>query len=142
MSILTDVTSKSIQQSLDLRLQRQELLSSNLANIDTPGYQPHDVEFEGFLRRATEVPEPRVAHGVSIERTSTMHMNPADMRMEGFPLDDVVERPDVENTLDGNGVDLDREAARVAENSLRYAGASEMMRRKIAALNYAITGIR
>lgn len=142
MSILTDVTSKALQQSLDLRLQRQELLSANLANIDTPGYQPHDVEFEGFLRRATEVPEPEVAHGVSIEQTSMMHMNPTDMRMEGFPLDDVIARPDVENTLDGNGVDLDQEAARVAENSARYAGATEMLRRKISILNYAITNVR
>lgn len=142
MSILTDVTSKSLEQNLDLRLQRQEMLSSNLANIDTPGFQPHDVEFEGFLRRATEVPEPEVAHGVSVVRTSEMHMNPADMRMDGFPLDDIVQRPDVENTLDGNGVDLDKEAGRIAENSARYNVASELLRRKIAILNYSITSVR
>lgn len=140
--MLTDVTAKSLQQSLDLRLQRQEMLSSNLANIDTPGYQPHDVEFEGFLRRATEVPEPEVAHGVAVAQTQDMHMNPADMRMDGFPLDDIVQRPDVENTLDGNGVDLDKEAARVAENAARYTGASEMLRRKIAILNYSISSVR
>jgi flagellar basal-body rod protein FlgB len=142
MSILTDTTMKSLENSLDLRLRRQELLASNLANIDTPGYQPHDLEFEGFLRRATEVPEPESVGGVAIDRTSPMHMSPADMRMDEMPLDSTITRADVENSLDGNGVDLDKEVARSAENSVRYSASSEMTRRKIAILNYAISSVR
>ena len=42
MSLITDTTNKAIQGALDLRFRRQEMLSSNLANLDTPNYQPKD----------------------------------------------------------------------------------------------------
>jgi flagellar basal-body rod protein FlgB len=64
------------------------------------------------------------------------------MRMDEMPLDSTITRADVENSLDGNGVDLDKEVARSAENSVRYSASSEMTRRKIAILNYAISSVR
>ena len=142
-NILTDNTLNALEKSLDLRLQRQELLAANLANIDTPGFKPHDMEFEGFLRKAQEVPEPEAATGVGMERTSAMHISPRDLpRTDDMPLDNVVSRPGVENSLDGNGVDLDEEVMRSTENAARYTAAAEMTRRKIAILNYAISSVK
>ena len=132
MSLITDTTNNAIQGSLDLRFRRQEMLSSNLANLDTPNYQPQDLEFEGALRT---IRDSETSH-VPITQTNGEH------RTMGNPLykgdDQVIERPDILNSVDGNGVDLDREMSRFADNSMRYSATIEMMRRRVGIMNYSI----
>ena len=50
MSIGNDRINQSLRAALDLRWQRHELLAHNLANADTPGFRPKDLEFEGVLQ--------------------------------------------------------------------------------------------
>lgn len=132
MSLINDTTNRAMQGSLDLRFRRQEMLSSNLANMDTPGYQPQDLEFEGALQK---IRHNETSH-VGMDMTDNEH------RAMGNPLyngdDATVERPDVLNSVDGNGVDLDREMARFADNSMRYSATVEMMRRRVGIINYSI----
>lgn len=132
MSLINDTTNRAMQGSLDLRFRRQEMLSSNLANMDTPGYQPQDLEFEGALKK---IRHNETSH-VGMDMTDNEH------RAMGNPLyngdDAIVERPDVLNSVDGNGVDLDREMARFADNSMRYSATVEMMRRRVGIMNYSI----
>jgi len=132
MSLIVDTTAKALEQAMDLRLKRQELLGSNMANMDTPGYQPQDLEFEGELTRIIEdesaMPTTR--------RTDGEHLGMGVEALAG--ADNVEERPDVLNSVDGNGVDLDREMARVADNSMRYNATLEMQRRRVGILNYSI----
>ena len=53
---------------------------------------------------------------------------------------DAVEvRPDVLQSADGNGVDLDREMTRMTDNSIRYNASVEMQRRRVGILNYTIS---
>ena len=108
-----------MQGSLDLRFRRQEMLSSNLANMDTPGYQPQDLEFEGALRK---IRHNETSH-VGMDRTSNEHRTMGNALYNGD--DAVVERPDVLNSVDGNGVDLDREMARFADNSMHTAAGGD-----------------
>lgn len=132
MSLINDTTHFSLQKSLDLRLRRQEMLSSNMANLDTPDYQPQDLEFEGELHK---IRNNETSH-VPISQTDSKHRVMGDAVYGGD--DAVIERPDVLNSVDGNGVDLDREAARFADNSIRYSATVEMMRRRVGIMNYAI----
>lgn len=132
MSLINDTTNSAIQGSLDLRFRRQEMLSSNLANLDTPNYQPQDLEFEGALRK---IRHNETSH-VGIDQTDTQHRTMGNALYNGD--DAVVERPDVLNSVDGNGVDLDREMARFADNSMRYSATVEMMRRRVGIMNYSI----
>jgi flagellar basal-body rod protein FlgB len=77
-------------------MMRQTLLTNNLANVDTPGYQRQDVDFQGTLRAALS---------------------------SGQPLDQITFKPvtDQQTTrADGNGVDAEQESAYVAENGLLY----------------------
>ena len=113
MALAFDSTSKSLEASLDIRLQRQELLTSNLANIDTPNFQPNDLAFEGFLTEA-QGDSPTGSDATQIARTT-----------EGT------------QSLDGNGVDLDSQVGKMAENTMRYDTALELMRRKMALMRYA-----
>ena len=117
MSIDFDRSLQLLERSLDLRLRRHEILASNLANIDTPNYRARDLRFEGFLREAEGAPGQ-----VDLEASA-----------------EVVEDPTPSGTLDGNNVDLDATAARLAENAVRYRAALELVRRKLALVRYGAT---
>lgn len=71
-----------------------------------------------------------------MDSTHAHHMN----AMNDAPAADtsIIERVDVANTLDGNGVDLDQEMARYADNSIRYNATLEMVRRRHGILTYTI----
>ncbi len=133
MSLIEDASSQALLRSLDLRHRRQELLAANLANADTPNYQPVDYEFEGALQKAlngTDDPP-------GMAETSEGHLD-GHVGQEVRP-DKLVVRPDVTNTLDGNGVDTDLELARFSDNGLRYEATVEMTRRRYAMLLDIIT---
>ena len=84
--------------TLDLSLQRQNILVSNIANLDTPGFTPSDIDFSAALREAlTE----RVVGPV---RTHPRHISPSCAA--GLWANSIT-RPDIEPGLDGNSVDLD-----------------------------------
>jgi flagellar basal-body rod protein FlgB len=113
VAIKFDNVSAALEASLDLRLQRQALLTANLTNIDTPNYRPVDFKFQGFLTEAVDsAPTSKEAHEI-------MTMT------EGV------------ETLDGNGVDLDTELVKMSDNSTRYNVQLELMRRQFAILRYA-----
>lgn len=135
MSLVSDSASRALEVALDLRHRRQLLLSSNIANVDTPQYQPTDLPFDGALRQADEdVSE----GGLRLARTDGTHL-PTDRSTTADDDMEVVVRPDVTNTLDGNGVDLDMEMARLAENKMRFNATVEATRRRFAILNYVMT---
>lgn len=120
--MINDQVTMALRAALDLRLARQELLSNNIANADTPGFQPTDLAFEGVLEQEL------ARGGGQLTRTSGQHL-PTGVAHHN-PMESTVERPDVVDSLDGNGVDTDRELARVAENSLQYRTTLEVVRRR------------
>jgi flagellar basal-body rod protein FlgB len=94
---LFDSTQLSLEAAMRGATLRQTLLTDNLANVDTPGYQRRDVDFHAALRQA--------------EAASA-------------PLDSVGFQPTVEGSravrADGSGIDPDQESAALAENALEY----------------------
>ena len=65
---LEDPTTRQMEKFLDLSIQRQALVSSNLANVDTPGYKTVDLNFERELREASEGRE------ISVVATNPRHI--------------------------------------------------------------------
>ena len=100
-------------QALTLRAERQRLLASNIANADTPGYQAREINFSQALREATG----EVATAGSMATTQRAHIAPlAGARGESgkeYALQS-------QTSLDSNGVDMDRERASFADNSVKY----------------------
>lgn len=100
-------------QALTLRAERQRLLASNIANADTPGYQARDMNFARALREATG----EVATNGALQATQRGHIAPlAGARGESgkeYALQS-------QTSLDSNGVDMDRERASFADNSVKY----------------------
>ncbi|MFT7622219.1 MAG: flagellar basal-body rod protein FlgB [Myxococcota bacterium] len=135
MAIRFDKTTQMLQSSLNLRLNRQHLLSSNLANVDTPHYKPRDLQFEGFLKEAS---------GIGIAGSASSPGAHASVQEGDYNAagdeGDVMTRDRPMDTLDGNRVQLDETVGRITDNSMRYNAALELMRRKMALLNYASNG--
>ncbi len=137
MSLIDDVTSRHLERSLDLRHERAQLLTANIANADTPHYQPVDLAFEGELARALEADaEPTPPGWVETDRGHLSGRMDTEARPER-----VILRPDVTNTLDGNAVDLDKEMARFTDNSVRFQATVESARRRYQMLVQVIQEI-
>ncbi len=138
MAIISDATNMTLRTGLNRRADRQNLLAANLANIDTPGYQPRDLEFEGALREAAEVVE---ADALPLDRTEDGHIGGPGESITVEP-DGIVERPHTIDTLDGNGVDLDQELVRYTDNAMKFTGSAEMLRRRYNILQSVINDYR
>lgn len=89
----------NLQNALGRATQRQSLLTNNLANVNTPGYKPQDMDFNIALQE-------------EMDRSS---LTPGGGQSSGPAL-----------RLDGNGVDLEKTVMSIAETELRYQALTGM----------------
>jgi flagellar basal-body rod protein FlgB len=118
-----------ISRRMDWLSQRQTVLSQNVANSDTPNYQPRDLkalDFRAELRGQMS----RLAPAT----TSQSHL--ASRTISG-PNRDEKQRP-TETTLSGNSVQLDTEMIKVADTAVDYQLTTNIYRRQLAMLRTAI----
>jgi flagellar basal-body rod protein FlgB len=115
-------TLDTLQSALTFHRERHTVLAGNIANLDTPGYKPLDLE----RTTATE--------GAQLAVTADGHIasGPASGGIvRSFTDTDQLQSPD------GNAVELERELSKIDANRARYATASELVSRRIALLRYA-----
>ena len=133
---LFDSTHRLLELSLRGRAARHEVLSANIANVDTPGYRPRDLDFNTAMRAAAESSAPPVT-GEILQRSDAS-------ASPGLNLQSAIYEPEYpdsrhgEDRLDGNAVSLDRQMALLTENSLAYETSLTLLSRAMAALRYAI----
>lgn len=120
---------------LDLRNRSQQIISSNLANIDTPGYTPSRLRFEEDLQQALDAKSPSAA---------PRHAKHFDITAGSLEqVNGRVEKLANNNGLgDQNGVDLDQEMVTQAENQIYYEAATQMLNKKLGLLKYVIQSDR
>lgn len=126
-----DRTFEALSKSLDMRSQQQTVISANIANSDTPGYQAKQLDFEGALSKALDY-DRRISNG-----ETGRPFNGAS------PVDDVeAEMSNQVNNVvreDGNTVDRDAEMTALYQNQLLYNASVDLVRKKLAMLKYSIT---
>lgn len=126
-----DSTIGALNTSLNLRLLNQNVISSNIANADTPGYKAKTVDFEQTLRHILNT-----GGDLQPEATDAGHLVPR----EADPVHPVVyDDPNGVESLDGNSVDRSEEMAKMAENQLIYDASAEVLKKKLGMLKYAIS---
>ncbi len=123
-----DSNFKLLTKAMDVSARRNRLLSDNIANMDTVGYQPKDLNFQKSLQRAME------DHGVFLERT-----NPVDFSGEPVAGANDVMVTRKTGPFDRDPVNIDVEMTHLAENNLQYQTSVELLLRKLAILKNAIT---
>jgi len=128
---LFDKTTDALGASLNFRLQRQNLIGGNIANAETPGYHAQKLDFEDSLERALEL------EGTSaMAATDKGHQPFVRGNIENVRAD-IYDNPDIPINNDKNTVDLEKEMAELAENSILYKTATELIRKKLGAMRYA-----
>ncbi|HMR73584.1 MAG TPA: flagellar basal body rod protein FlgB [Polyangiaceae bacterium] len=115
-----------LNSAMGYHLERHNVLSSNLAHVDTPGYRPKDLSrVEGFDS----------VLGVALRRTSERHMVGGDAA--GPTVGRVFDDSTAGAGNDGNYVSIDREASKVAANHLRYDVISTIVQAELRQLRFA-----
>lgn len=109
MSMFLDRTGLELGRYLSYLSQRQEVIASNIANADTPGYLTRDVEM------------------------------PADFSQALFDADDaIVDAPGLPTRNDGNNVSMDREARLLSDTTMKFNLATQLIRTDLKNLRSAI----
>jgi flagellar basal-body rod protein FlgB len=122
-----------LKKGLGVYSDRAKVHARNVANAETPGYRSQEIRFEQDLRLAL-----RTGSAAQAARTDPRHLGG-----EGNLPAGRLEARDPVSAWNGNGVndvDVDREMADVADNTLRYTVASELVRRAYSGLRNAIRG--
>ena len=133
MSGLFDKTTGALGKSLDMRLLRHNITSANVANAETPGYAAKKMDFEESLSRALDLEE----FG-QIETSSPDHF-PVGKGAVNSVRGDIYDNPDINHSNDKNTVDLEKEMSTLAENTILYRSAIELIKKKLGSMKYAVT---
>lgn len=121
MALLDSV--ERLRTGLDYHLQRHNVLVSNLAQAETPGYRPVDLtrsSFEGQMNVALAVTDP--AHQIS------------GTTDQGFRVE---QDSEAKAGADGNAVDIDREAVKISTNQMRYDMLAQLASSELSGLEWA-----
>jgi len=113
-------TLTGMEQALNLRMEKQGLIQSNIANMETPGYTVRDFSFQNAMEAAVATEKEPLA------RTDKRHFSAMDNPLK--PAIEDMKRP----------VDLDEEMMKLAENQLMYEVVTRMVSKKLDSVQYAI----
>ena len=116
---------------------RHSVLSENIANSDTPGYKPRDLQ--GFSFEELVRPRPALA----VARTSSGHLSGTAGQPAAMTADGRAARPDraesvYETQPSGNAVVLEEQMLKVAETSLDYGMVTQLYRKHMDMLRAAV----
>jgi len=120
----------SLPGNLALFSQRSDVLASNIANADTPGYKARDIDFRSVLAKAG---------GDTLSPVTT---NPAHLSLDGAGPGDAqtLYRVPLQPALDGNTVDAHVEQSEYAQNAVRYQSTLTFLNGRFKTLMLAIKG--
>lgn len=117
-------------QALLVRSRRSEVIASNLANADTPGYKARDLDFKQILDQMNP-------GSVRIHTTNQRHLQPDNHLV---PVEQFLYRTPLQSTLDGNTVDTEQEHVAFSANAMEYQASLQFLNGKINGLRKAIRG--
>lgn len=138
MTGLIDPTALILGDALRGLSQRETAIGTNIANVDTPGYQPVAVDFEGALQA-----QAAAAGLLTGEGDGTQPLRRTDPRQfTGTVLPsggDILQTTAQAMRNDGNTVDVDAQMTELADTQIRYSGVSRMLAGSLAMLREAMT---
>ncbi|MEJ5173273.1 MAG: flagellar basal body rod protein FlgB [Hydrogenothermaceae bacterium] len=114
-----------INKSASFFMERSKVIQGNIANANTPFYKPVDITFQQILANQTK-----------IKTTNDRHINPESKDRVNF----VKIESGYITGYDQNKVIVEEEMAKLAESSIMYKTAVEIMKKEMAKLKYAISG--
>jgi flagellar basal-body rod protein FlgB len=123
-------TTRLLVEAMKVTQENHRILANNIANVDTPNFNPTELDFQATLRNAIE------GRGrISLRRTQPQH------------FERVVHRPEFErlgflSKNDYNKVDLDDQMAKLAENTGRYTTYASLVIKQFEEVKNMLTALR
>ncbi len=118
-----DQTMEGIQRAMDIQFRRHAVLTSNVANAETPNYRAREVDFAGELQRAFGTNE------ATVNKTDARHLDLAETSMSHVTFDNSGAMG-----ADGNNVDLDLTMGKISSNGRAYDSAANLLGQKFKML--------
>ncbi len=116
---------------LDLALQKQQVITSNIANVDTPGYRAKQLDFEAVLESESS------GDPGCLRTTDPRHIqHPPELLREAS----VRESSTGALRRDLNNVDMDKEMTELAQNVLKFSAVAQIVQAKLRGIESAIRG--
>jgi flagellar basal-body rod protein FlgB len=129
-TILRNTAVPHLRQLAQLASKRHKLIASNVANVNTPGYERQSFDFDSALKKAFDKPK------VDFGRTHENHIPLEQSRR----LPRMRSDSESENTTGVNSVDVDQEMADLAQNQLIYEYGAKRLKKQFEGLRKAIRG--
>ena len=123
-----------LQKSLNRSSLRHSVITSNIANIDTPNYKAFEVVMEDVRQKKGDF-----SGTLQLVRTEPQHLNGRRQASDQVKIKASQPVP-INLRADGNTVDLDRTMGKLAENTIMYRIAAQLIRRKFQGLKNVIKG--
>ena len=130
--------------ALRVRAQRQEILAANIANADTPNYKARDIDFAGSLKKALEANVASAANNASVSSNGQMSLTTTHGKhipgsSGGVNEADLLYRPLIQGSVDGNSVDGEVERTAFVENAIQYEANILMLNAQIKSMTAALS---
>lgn len=129
---VNDKTLKALSTALNFREMRQELISSNIANANTPGYKSKKLDFEEALARALDVD-----NQMSMNTNNEKHHNVGNGGFNNLEPE-IYDDPNGVISESGNTVDVEAEMAKMLENKIMYDALVQLINKKMGLMKYAL----
>ncbi len=100
-----------LDKAADASWLRNEAISNNISNVDTPGYKRQDVAFESVLKKA-----------LGCNRYQSTDAKVSAAKSKNLSVRTYTDKTSFSYRLDGNNVDIENENVMLAENQLKYQG--------------------
>ncbi len=131
-NMFMDRTSRLLSKVLDFRAVRQNVISGNLANAETPGYIIKEIPFEQELQKAFD------KNSIKLEKSDSEHLSGSEYIMENsFNPYQLVREYGKPNELN-----IDTEMAKMAQNNLMYEASTRLLSKKFELLKAVIDSRR
>ena len=129
-----DTNMQLLSKVLDLRAQKAQVISANIANAETPGYSANRFDFEEDLAQAINT-----GKGFKLSTSHAAHipLGPANFNSV---TGKIVTVKDETGIGDKNNVKVGQEMIDMSENELLYETAAQLLKRKISQLSFVISG--
>jgi len=128
-----DTTMRLLQKVLDLREKNQEIIGSNIANAETPGYSAQSFSFEQQLQGAL--------HGNTLRPVMTqpnhIPLGPGELEQVSGAI---TRTKDKTGIGDENSVSVEQEMVKLSQNEIMYEAAVTMLNKKLSMTKYAVNG--
>jgi len=119
MSIEISKARSLLASAMDYRAARQDMIASNIANVDTPYYKPRDISFQdALIEKKNEIFNKDSSHQLKMATTNSKHLQAKEQSSSVKPT--LYFRDGHMARNDGNSVDLDVETTEMSKNSIMF----------------------